>query len=107
MASRVSKPPEGTVALTAFRELPDGSGRQYTATTFPRGPWAGCERFVRMCGAVGYVRDSEPGHGYAVLDAINDDGDILFTWDIMTAKAFRFVYRKLHLRVEYEDGSDG
>jgi hypothetical protein len=106
MSSRASQPPAGTVALTALRELPDGSGRQYTATTFPRSPWQGCERFVRMCAAVGYVRDCTPEHAYAVLDAINDDGDILETWDITSAKAFRFIYRKLNLRIEREGGTD-
>jgi hypothetical protein len=103
--SLVTPPPAGTVALTAFRELPDGSGRQYTATTFPANPWQGCERFVRMCAFVGFVKDSKTAdHTYAVMDAINEDGDILMTWDVTSAKAFRFIYRKLHLRVEDEDG---
>lgn len=106
MGSRATQPPAGTVALTVFRELPDGSGRQYTATTWPRDPWQGCEHFVRTCAAVGFVRDSTPEHAYAVLDAINDDGDVLKTWDIMTAQAFRYIYRKLNLRVESEDGFD-
>lgn len=102
--SRVTPPPAGTVALTALRELPNGDARQYTATTFPQNPWQGCERFVRMCAAVGYVQDSTPEHAYAVLDAINEDGEILFTWDVMSTQAFQFIYRKLHLRVEDEDG---
>lgn len=103
---RVTKPPPETVALTACRELPGGRDRQYTATTFPADPWQGCEHFVRMCGAIGYASDSGPGHAYALLDAIDEHGDILFTWDVPTAKAFRFIYRKLHLRVEGEDGRD-
>jgi hypothetical protein len=103
--SRASQPPPGAVALTVFRELPGGSGRQYTATTWPRDPWQGCEHFVRMCAAVGYVRDCTPEHAYALLDAISDGGDILETWDITTAQAFRYIYRKLNLRVESEDGS--
>jgi len=102
--SRVSRPPVGTVALTACRALPDTQTREYTATTFPENPYQGCEHFVRMCGAVGYVRDSEPGHSYALLDAIDDNGDILFTWDVVSAKAFRFIYRKLGLRVASTDG---
>ena len=102
--SRATPPPAGAVALTAFRELPDGRARQYTATTFPANPWQGCERFVRMCAAVGYVRDCTREHAYAVLDAINEDGDILATWDVMSDRGFRFIYRKLHLRVEDEEG---
>jgi len=102
--SRATPPPAGTVALTALRELPDGRARQYTATTFPQNPWQGCERFVRMCSSVGYVRDCTPEHAYAVLDALSEDGEILATWDIMSAQAFQFIYRKLNLRVEDEDG---
>lgn len=97
-----AKPPAGAVALTAFRELPDGRGRQYTATTFPANPWQGCEHFVRTCAAIGFVKDCTPEHAYAVLDAIDEDGEILATWDITSAQAFQFIYRKLHLRVEDE-----
>jgi hypothetical protein len=101
---RIAPPPAGTVALTACRDLPDGRTRQYTATTFPSDPWRGCERFVRMCGAISHARNCEAGsRAYALLDAINEEGDILETWDIPTAQAFRFIYRKLHLRVERTD----
>jgi hypothetical protein len=100
MSSRASQPPPGAVALTACRELTNGDARQYTATTWPRDPWQGCEHFVRMCAAVGFVRDCTHEHAYALLDAIDKDGDILETWDITSARAFRFIYRKLHLRVE-------
>ncbi len=99
----VPKPPPGAVALTAFRELPDGRGRQYTASWTPSNPWRGCERFVRICGAVGYLRDSGYEGAYAALDAIDEDGDILATWAIPHARAFRWIYQKLHLRVESED----
>jgi hypothetical protein len=100
----VSKPPPGAVALTAFRELPDGRARQYTEAWTPGNPWQGCERFIRMCAYVGYLRDSTPEHSYAVLDAIGENGDILATYDIPTARAFRFIYRKLHLRVAETEG---
>ena len=102
--SPVSPPPPEAVALTAFRELPDGRARQYSEAWTPDNPWQGCEHFIRMCGAIGYLRDSTPEHAYAVLDAISEDGDILATYDILTAKAFRFIYRKLHLRVVETDG---
>ncbi len=107
VAARVSPPPADAVALTAFRELRDGRARQYTEAWSPGNPWSGCERFIRMCGALGYLRDSQPGHAYAVLDAVSKDGDILATYDIMHARAFRFIYRKLHLRVAETDGVAG
>jgi hypothetical protein len=104
--SRVAAPPDGTVALTAYRDLPGGRGRQYTAVTFPRDPWQGCEHIVRMSGAVGFVRDCDSGvPAYALLDAIDAGGDILASWDVTSARAFRFLYRKLGLRVESQDAA--
>lgn len=103
---RVPEPPPGSIALTAFRELPDGTAHQYTESWTPRDPYAGCARFVRMCAAIGVLRASGPEPCYAVLDAVSADGDILMTYDIPTAKAFRFIYRKLHLRVA-QVGDDG
>jgi hypothetical protein len=102
--SRIPKPPAAVVALTAFRELPDGRGRQYTEVEFADRPWQGCEHFIRTCGAVGFLRESTPEHNaYALLDAIDEDGGILETYDIPHAQAFRFIYRKLKLRVAATD----
>ena len=101
---RVPPPPPEAFALTAFRELPDGRARQYTEVCTPDNPWQGCEWFIRMCAYVGYLRDSQPGHAYALLDAVNEDGDILATYDIPNAQAFRFIYRKLGLRVVETEG---
>ncbi len=97
--SILPKPPAAAVSLTAFRELPDGSGRQYTESWFPGDPWRGCEHFIRMCGALGFLRESSPAHAYALLDVLDEDGEILATYDIPHADAFRFIYRKLHLRI--------
>ena len=102
--SRVPPPPAAAVALTAVRELPDGRARQYTEARTPGSPWQGCERFIRMCGALGYLTGSASEHSYAVLDAIDADGDILATYGIPHERAFRFIYRKLHLRVAETDG---
>ena len=68
--NRVSPPPPGAVALTAFRELPDGRVRQYTESWTPDNPWQGREWFIRMCGAAGYLRDSDDQPCYTALDAI-------------------------------------
>ena len=103
--SRVPPPPADAVALTAFRELPDGRGRQYTESWTPGDPWQGCEHFIRMCAAVGFLIENAPGRVYAVLDAVNEEGDIVATYDIPTARAFRFIYRKLHLRVVDTDAA--
>lgn len=99
---RVLPPPDKPVALTAFRALPDGTGRQYTATTFPKNPWQGCEHMVRMAGHVGYLLPScsKDCRHYAVLDVLAEDGDIVHDYCIPTAKAFRWWYRKLNLRIE-------
>jgi hypothetical protein len=94
------------VALTAFRALPDGSGREYTATTFPQDPWQGCERMVRMARACGFVpRTKCQGRCdcYAVLDVLDEDGDNIQDFCITTAQAFQWFYRKLHLRAVRED----
>lgn len=93
------KPPVGAVALTAFRELPDGRARQYSESWTPGNPWQGCEHLIRTCWALGFLRESSSGHAYAVLDAIDADGGILATYDIPHAQAFKFIYRKLQLRV--------
>lgn len=93
-----------TVALSAFRELPDGRVREYSATTFTRDPWLGCNHILRMAKAVGFVTAERTPGAYAMLDAIDQDGDILQSFAITSARAFRWFYRKLHWRVEDEDG---
>lgn len=97
-------------ALTVFRALSDTEGRQYTATTFPRDPYQGCERTIRMARAVGYLHDSitdAGGEVYAILDVLDSDGQIVQDFVIPHARAFRWFYRKLTLRVErYGDAED-
>jgi hypothetical protein len=97
--SRVPKPPAEAVALTAFRELPDGRGRKYTEAWFPSDPWRGCEHFIRTCGALGFLRESSPAKAYALLDVVDEDGEIVATYDVPHAQAWRFIYRKLQLRI--------
>ena len=86
--------------MSAFRVLPNGDGRSYTATTFPRDPYAGCERFIRTCRVLGYIVPD--GSHYAVLDVLDDTGDIVQDFLIRDADAFRYIKRKLGLRVEAE-----
>ena len=94
-------------ALSVFRMLPSGEGRAYTAVTFPQDPWRGCERFVRTCLALGWVRhagwERDP---YGVLDVLDEDGDIVQDYAIPSAKAFQRIKCKLDLRVESTDGEE-
>ncbi|CAB4896126.1 unannotated protein [freshwater metagenome] len=101
--SRTVPPVDGAVALTLFRALPNGDTRGYTATTFPKDPWQGCEQMVRMAAALGYI-DSAGGDCYAVLDVLDCDGDIVQDYPIRSAAGFRFLKRKLGVVVASTDG---
>lgn len=94
---RVPKPPPEAVALSAMRALRDGRARVYSATTFPQDPWQGCEHMIRMAGSLGMLEESttHPDHGYAVLDVVNDEGDIIADYAITSPQAFQFLKRKL------------
>jgi hypothetical protein len=87
-------------ALTVFRIVGD-EGRNYTATWFPKAPWAGCEQFVRMCSAVGWIKPTKAEEdSYAVLDVLNENGDIVQDYGIVSASAFQQIKRRLKLAVE-------
>jgi hypothetical protein len=90
-------------ALTVFRVLPDGEGREYTATTFPRDPWQGCERFIRTCRALGWITDRVEDDAFAVLDVLDEDGDIVQDFGIPDGRAFQRIKRKLNLRVARDE----
>jgi hypothetical protein len=100
--SGLLRPPAAAVGLSAIRGLPDGSMRQYTSVEFTRG-WNGVERFIRTLRAVGYIKPSSAAPSYAVLDVLDVDGDIIGDYDVPTAAAFRYIKRKLDLRVEVSD----
>jgi hypothetical protein len=89
-------------ALSMFRILRDGTGRQYTATTFPRDPLEGCEHFIRTGRALGFLSD-DAGSAYGVLDVLNENGDVVQDFGVRDAKAFQWIKRKLNLRVESDD----
>lgn len=98
------RPPAEAIGLSAVRALPDGSMRQYSAVDFRQG-WPGVDQFIRTLRAVGFVRPSSRDMaGYAVLDVIDTDGDLIADYDIPTAAAFRYVKRKLRLSVVRTDG---
>jgi hypothetical protein len=87
-------------ALRLFRALPNGEGRAYTATTFPRDPWRGCERFLRMCRHVGWITPDSRCDGYAVLDVLDVDGDIVQDFTVLDPQAFQQIKRRLGAVVE-------
>ena len=92
------------VALAAFRVLPNGEDPQYTESWSPGNPWQGCERMIRMARAVGFVAASKAVDGYAVLDVLDKDGDVIQDYAIPTARAFQWFKRKLHWVVVPEEG---
>ena len=94
------KPVPEAHALSAFRVLKNGEARKYTATTFPRDPWQGCERFIRTGFAVGCLREWHSEGDYAVLDVLDEDGSIVQDFAIPSADAFKWVKRTLNLAVE-------
>lgn len=98
-ASGLRRPPVGATGLSAIRILPDGGMRQFSSVEFDRG-WAGVERFIRTLRAFGYVVPSSPAHSYGVLDVLDVDGDIIGDYDIPHARAWRYIYRMLNLRLE-------
>ncbi len=96
---RLLRPPASATGLTAARTLRSGALRNYTAIEFTRG-WRGVEHFIRTLRAVGYVQPSQKTTGYAILDVLDADGNIIFDYDLPTVQAFRFVKRKLGLAKE-------
>lgn len=92
-------------ALTLFRALPNGDGREYTVTTFPRDPWQGCEHMIRTARAVGALTDAEDCYG--MLDVLDENGDIVQDFGVRDSRSFQWLKRKLHLRVEKSEASHG
>ena len=89
------------VGMSAFRVLKNGTGRQYSAVEFTRGR-AGCERQLRVFRKLGMVDEADDG--YAVLDILDADGDIVQDFSVRDARAWGYIKRVLGLTVEA--GSD-
>jgi hypothetical protein len=96
--TRAADPPPNARGLSAIRALADGSMRQYSAVEWPT--WNGVKHFIRTLRALGYIRPASVERSYAVLDVLDADGDIIGDYDVPTAAAFRYIKRKLQLRVE-------
>ena len=90
------------VAVSAFRGLRNGTGRQYTISEAPSRERA-IKYSLRVAKAIGAVKATSHEDGpcdcYAVLDILNGDDEIVQDFCIPTAHAFRWWYRHLRLRV--------
>lgn len=97
--------PRESHALSMFREGHGGTGIRYSGVTFPQNPYQGCERTIRMARAVGWISDSYAAHAaaYAVLDVLNEEGDIIADYAVADAEAFQALKKKLGLVVESHD----
>jgi hypothetical protein len=62
----------------------------YEATTFPKGPWRGCEWTLRQLRAFGFLKDDGSN---LVLDILDEEGDILQDFPI-TRKGFEYLRRR-------------
>jgi hypothetical protein len=86
----------GAHAITAFRALPNGAGRQYTGTTWLNDPWGGVEHAVRTGHKLGFLKASsaDQGSGYAVLDVLDQAGEVIQDFEITTARAFQWMKKR-------------
>jgi hypothetical protein len=82
-------------ALRPVRALKNNDCVHYTATTFPNGPRAGCERMLRILDATGHLK-GVPGDKLEDLwlDVLDDAGDILQEWPI-DRRGFEYLRSKL------------
>lgn len=90
--------PDSAVAVSAFRALPDGSGRQYTISDPSRGR-ATIVKTAMMARAVGYIAPPDSGTPYAVIDLLDAGNDIVGDIGVPNAAAWSWWHRKLHLTV--------
>ncbi|SEN88449.1 hypothetical protein [Nonomuraea pusilla] len=93
------------VAVSAFRGLPDGTGRQYTISEAPSKREA-IKASIHRAKAIGFIQatthreaDSGPCDCYAVLDILDANDEIVQDFCIPTARAFQWWYRHLDLRI--------
>lgn len=104
LAARSALPelPPDAVAVSAFRALRDGTGRQYTVTEdLSKGQ--AIRASLHRAKGIGFVKatghDDGPCDCYAVLDILDANDDIVQDFCIPTRRAFEWWYRHLDLRV--------
>lgn len=100
--NRIREPLDpAAAAFSAFRVLSGNRGRAYSVAE-STGGWPHLSRFITQCQAVGFlVADG----GYATLDVLDADDDIVQEYRVRDARAFRWIKRKLHLTVASTDGA--
>lgn len=106
--NRYNIPPTATT-ITAFRPLRNGTGRQYSGTTWPDDPWGGIEHAVRTGMKLGFLRecaDADPANDYAVLDVLDDNDDIVRDFTITTARAFRWFKKRYGWTVQRDEAEE-
>lgn len=90
------------VAVSAFRALPNGVGRQYTISE-AQSKGQAIRASLHRASGIGFVKatghEGGPCGCYAVLDILNADDEPVQEFCIPTARAFHWWYRHLHLRV--------
>lgn len=99
MAKVIAPHPDAS-GLSALRVLKNGRGRFYSAVS---GSWRLIEQTLRQARSCGLVEDAGHPERYAVLDVLNDDGEIIQDYVIPNAAAWRWWKRKLGLRVVAEE----
>lgn len=72
----------------------NGEAIHYTATTFPKDPWAGCEHTLRVAHVTGDLGQPGGTLGGLWVDVLNENGDIIQEWP-MGRKCFEHLRRKL------------
>lgn len=95
----------GFSAFRVFVSKGEQVGRWYSAARFRDGNKA-ANRALRMYQKVGWVPTEDTPRiemPYAVLDVLNEEGDILQDFPIVNAQAFQQIKRRLGLVVEHEN----
>jgi hypothetical protein len=76
-----------------------GGLRHYSATTFPGGPYSGCELYMRRCEAFGHVKEDGSD---CWVDVLGENGDILQEIPV-TVGGFNYLRRVLKFQLESAD----
>ena len=72
----------------------------YEATTFPSGPYAGCELLVRRMECFGMLTKRDGAlHGSWFLDVLDEEGDILDTLEV-GGNGVKYMRRTLYFKRE-------